>query len=156
MGSQMWRGKDNHTGDASAIVAEAVRFRSGRRVDTGTLRPRRLATWAVIGALAHRDRADLVWLRTQVVTGHPSSRAATLAHLATEAFTFYQGAVLIMAADLKETRKASLGGQQCGDAHFVKLRCLCAPERAPLLDLNDFDATLPGRSSTTSDAWRRT
>ena len=55
-----------------------------------------------------------------------------------------------MAADLKDTPRAGLTVQLCGDAHLSNFGVFASPERALLFDLNDFDETLPARSSTTS------
>ena len=59
-------------------------------------------------------------------------------------FTFYRGAAKIMAADLKETPRAGLRVQLCGDAHLSNFGLFASPERILLFDLNDFDETLPG------------
>ena len=59
-------------------------------------------------------------------------------------FTFYRGAAKIMAADLKDTPRAGLTAQLCGDAHVSNFGIFASPERALLFDLNDFDETLPG------------
>jgi len=59
-------------------------------------------------------------------------------------FTFYRGAAKIMAADLKDTPRAGLTTQLCGDAHLSNFGVFASPERTLLFDLNDFDETLPG------------
>lgn len=59
-------------------------------------------------------------------------------------FTFYRGAAKIMAADLKDTPRAGLDVQLCGDAHLSNFGVFASPERALLFDVNDFDETLPG------------
>jgi uncharacterized protein (DUF2252 family) len=59
-------------------------------------------------------------------------------------FTFYRGAAKIMAADLKDTPRAGLNVQLCGDAHLSNFGIFASPERQLLFDLNDFDETLPG------------
>src|SRR6476660_2297659 len=59
-------------------------------------------------------------------------------------FTFYRGAAKIMAADLKDTPRAGLNVQLCGDAHLSNFGGFASPERTLLFDLNDFDETLPG------------
>jgi uncharacterized protein (DUF2252 family) len=59
-------------------------------------------------------------------------------------FTFYRGAAKIMAADLKDTPRAGLDSQLCGDAHLSNFGVFASPERHLLFDLNDFDETLPG------------
>lgn len=59
-------------------------------------------------------------------------------------FTFYRGAAKIMASDLKDTPRAGLKSQLCGDAHLSNFGVFASPERTLLFDLNDFDETLPG------------
>jgi len=59
-------------------------------------------------------------------------------------FTFYRGAAKIMATDLKDTPRAGLVSQLCGDAHLSNFGVFASPERTLLFDLNDFDETLPG------------
>ena len=59
-------------------------------------------------------------------------------------FTFYRGAAKIMAADLKDTPRAGLTVQLCGDAHLSNFGLFASPERALMFDVNDFDETLPG------------
>ena len=59
-------------------------------------------------------------------------------------FTFYRGAAKIMAADLKDTPRAGLTVQLCGDAHLSNFGAFASPERRLMFDINDFDETLPG------------
>ncbi|MET0842990.1 MAG: DUF2252 family protein [Mycetocola sp.] len=48
-----------------------------------------------------------------------------------------------MSAELKETPRAGLVAQPCGDAHLSNFGVFASPERNLLLDLNDFDETHP-------------
>jgi uncharacterized protein (DUF2252 family) len=59
-------------------------------------------------------------------------------------FTFYRGAAIVMAEDLKDTPTAGLNVQLCGDAHLLNFGVFGSPERRLVFDLNDFDETLPG------------
>ena len=59
-------------------------------------------------------------------------------------FTFYRGAAKIMAEDLANTPTAGLNVQLCGDAHLSNFGAFASPERTLLIDVNDFDETLPG------------
>ena len=59
-------------------------------------------------------------------------------------FTFYRGAALVMAADLKSTPTSGLRTQLCGDAHLSNFGAYASPERRLVFDINDFDETLPG------------
>ena len=58
--------------------------------------------------------------------------------------TFYRGAAKIMSADLKDSPRAGLTVQLCGDAHLSNFGVYASPERTLLFDLTDFDETLPG------------
>ncbi len=60
------------------------------------------------------------------------------------AFTFYRGAAAIMAMDLANTPVSGLRVQACGDAHLSNFGVFAAPDRSLVLDVNDFDETLPG------------
>ena len=59
-------------------------------------------------------------------------------------FTFYRGAAAIMAMDLAKTPQSGLQVQACGDAHLSNFGVFAAPDRRLVLDVNDFDETLPG------------
>jgi uncharacterized protein (DUF2252 family) len=59
-------------------------------------------------------------------------------------FTFYRGAALNMAADLSMTALTGLSVQACGDCHLLNFGAFATPERRVILDINDFDETLPG------------
>ncbi len=59
-------------------------------------------------------------------------------------FTFYRGAAMIMAHDLRNTPRSGLNVQCCGDAHLSNFGVFASPERRLVFDVNDFDETLPG------------
>jgi uncharacterized protein (DUF2252 family) len=59
-------------------------------------------------------------------------------------FTFYRGTANIMAADLAPTPVTGLHAQLCGDAHLLNFGGFATPERRLVVDINDFDETLPG------------
>ena len=59
-------------------------------------------------------------------------------------FAFYRGAAAIMAADLASMPNTGLQVQLCGDAHLANFGGFASPERELILDINDFDETLPG------------
>ena len=59
-------------------------------------------------------------------------------------FTFYRGAAAIMAMDLAKTPESGLHVQACGDAHLSNFGVFAAPDRSLVMDVNDFDETLPG------------
>src|SRR4051812_13804251 len=66
-------------------------------------------------------------------------------------FTYYRGAALPMAADLAGTPTSGLRVQLCGDAHLANFGGFASPERRLVFDVNDFDETLPARSSGMSN-----
>jgi len=59
-------------------------------------------------------------------------------------FTFYRGAAAVMAADLSSTPSSGLWVQACGDAHLSNFGAYASPDRDLVVDINDFDETLPG------------
>jgi uncharacterized protein (DUF2252 family) len=59
-------------------------------------------------------------------------------------FTFYRGTANIMAADLASTPATGIRAQLCGDSHLLNFGGFATPERRLVLDINDFDETLPG------------
>jgi uncharacterized protein (DUF2252 family) len=59
-------------------------------------------------------------------------------------FTFFRGAAAIMAMDLAKTPQSGLRAQLCGDAHLSNFGVFAAPDRRLVMDVNDFDETLPG------------
>ena len=91
------------------------------------------------------DRPDPVdLLEEQNLTREPDLIPVRHGRMMVSPFTFYRGAAKIMAADLKDTPRAGLDVQLCGDAHLSNFGVFASPERTLLFDLNDFDETLPG------------
>ena len=91
------------------------------------------------------DRADPL----EVLEAEDADRVPELVPLRhgrmlVSAFTFYRGAAAIMAADLGPTPTSGLPVQACGDAHLSNFGAYAAADRNLVLDINDFDETLPG------------
>lgn len=59
-------------------------------------------------------------------------------------FAFFRGGAAIMAMDLANTPNTGFRAQLCGDAHLSNFGAFGAPDRRLVLDINDFDETLPG------------
>lgn len=59
-------------------------------------------------------------------------------------FTFYRGTAALMAADLAKTPVTGITTQICGDCHLLNFGAYATPERNIIIDINDFDETLPG------------
>jgi uncharacterized protein (DUF2252 family) len=91
------------------------------------------------------DRPDpIALLEAQNATREPDLVPVRHGRMMVSPFTFYRGAAKIMAADLKDTPRAGLIAQLCGDAHLSNFGLFASPERTLVFDLNDFDETLPG------------
>ena len=91
------------------------------------------------------DRPDPVaLLEAQNAAREPDLVPVRHGRMMASPFTFYRGAAKIMAADLKDTPRAGLKVQLCGDAHLSNFGFFASPERKLVFDLNDFDETLPG------------
>ncbi len=92
-----------------------------------------------------KDRTDPV----EVLEGQAKSRVPELVpirygRMLASPFTFFRGAAAIMAMDLAKTPDSGLRVQACGDAHLSNFGVFAAPDRRLVLDVNDFDETLPG------------
>ncbi len=58
-------------------------------------------------------------------------------------FTFYRGSASLMAFDLATTPTSGFKVQACGDCHIQNFGAYATPERRIVIDINDFDETLP-------------
>ena len=92
-------------------------------------------------------------LERQASTRVPELVPVRYGRMLVSPFTFYRGAAMIMASDLAATPRSGLTVQCCGDAHLSNFGVFASPERQLVFDVNDFDETLPGRGSGTSNAW---
>ena len=91
------------------------------------------------------DRADpLTVLERQAADRLPELVPLRYGRMLASPFTFYRGAAAIMAADLAPTPSSGLWVQACGDAHLSNFGAYAAPDRQLVIDINDFDETLPG------------
>ena len=64
--------------------------------------------------------------------------------MALSPFTFLRGSASVMASDLSNTPNTGHTVQICGDCHLSNFGLFATPERNLILDLNDFDETIPG------------
>jgi len=91
------------------------------------------------------DRPDPVkLLERQSADRVPELVPLRYGRMLVSAFTFYRGAAAIMAADLAPSPTSGLWVQACGDAHLSNFGAYAAPDRDLVIDINDFDETLPG------------
>ena len=125
-----------------------------RRVEHPTIKERRARGKAARDAASlsshvkwkpAADRPDPVaLLEEQNTRREPDLVPVRHGRMMVSPFTFYRGAARIMTADLKDTPRAGLTVQLCGDAHLSNFGLFASPERTLLFSLNDFDETLPG------------
>lgn len=59
-------------------------------------------------------------------------------------FVFYRATASLMARDLSFTPVSGINVQTCGDCHLMNFGGFATPERHVVMDINDFDETLPG------------
>jgi len=83
-------------------------------------------------------------LEAQAATRVPELVPIRYGRMLVSPFAFYRGAAAIMAADLASMPETGLHVQLCGDAHLSNFGGFASPERELILDINDFDETLPG------------
>jgi uncharacterized protein (DUF2252 family) len=90
------------------------------------------------------ERDPVALLEAQAVTRVPELVPIRYGRMLTSPFAFYRGAAAVMAHDLAASASTGLRVQLCGDAHLSNFGGFASPERDLVLDLNDFDETLPG------------
>ena len=93
---------------------------------------------------AARRRDPVKVLEDQAKSRVPELVPIRYGRMLASPFTFYRGAAAIMAMDLAKTPESGLRVQACGDAHLSNFGIFAAPDRRLVLDVNDFDETLPG------------
>jgi len=64
--------------------------------------------------------------------------------MAESPFSYFRGAVPVMAADLAALASTGITAQLCGDAHVRNLGAYAAPDGRLVFDINDFDETIRG------------
>ena len=64
--------------------------------------------------------------------------------MSTSPFVFYRATASLMARDLSFTPASGINVQICGDCHLMNFGGFATPERHVVMDINDFDETLPG------------
>jgi uncharacterized protein (DUF2252 family) len=92
--------------------------------------------------MSRRDPVKL--LRSQDAARVPELRAVRYGRMLVSPFTYYRGAALVMAHDLRSTPSTGIVVQACGDAHLMNFGAYASAERRLVFDVNDFDETHPG------------
>src|SRR5262245_40395417 len=89
-----------------------------------------------------RRRHDPLAILARAERGHlPALLPIKHGRMAVSPFTFFRGAVPVMAADLGTLPMTGLAVQICGDAHVRNLGAFAAPDGHLVFDINDFDET---------------
>ncbi|SDC77915.1 Uncharacterized conserved protein, DUF2252 family [Actinokineospora iranica] len=100
---------------------------------------------------AHRD-VTLAADRPEVADYVTATNAGRLPDLAplrvgrmlASPFAFFRGSAGLMAGDLAAGPRSGLDAQLCGDAHAANFGLYGTPEGQIIMDINDFDETVPG------------
>ncbi|MFI9011782.1 DUF2252 domain-containing protein [Actinosynnema sp. NPDC053489] len=123
----------------------------GRWVEPEEVLERGRRLRAAVGHEAHRE-VVLAPDRPGVVEYVDASNAGRLPHLVplrvgrmlASPFAFFRGSAGLMAGDLAAGPRSGLEAQLCGDAHAANFGLYGTPEGRIVMDINDFDDTLPG------------
>ncbi|MGW4113105.1 DUF2252 domain-containing protein [Actinosynnema sp. NPDC004786] len=123
----------------------------GRWVEPGEVVARGRELRAAVGHEAHRELA-LAPDRPSVVEFVHASNEGRLPGLVplrvgrmlASPFAFFRGSAGLMAGDLAVGARSGLQAQLCGDAHAANFGLYGTPEGRIVMDVNDFDETLPG------------
>jgi uncharacterized protein (DUF2252 family) len=123
----------------SGVASRAARVSAGR------------ARRDAVPLASHAELSDpagridpLATLQAQDVARVPELVPIRYGRMLATPFTFYRGAAAVMAGDLAGTARTDLHVQLCGDAHLSNFGAFAAPDRRLVVDVNDFDETLPG------------
>ncbi|MEO1056539.1 MAG: DUF2252 domain-containing protein [Actinomycetota bacterium] len=133
-------------GPVAARRLRALQHRSARRARADAGRHRRQHTPIEAHAeVVHSGRPDpLEILTAQDATRLPELVPIRHGRMSPTPFTMYRGAAAVMATDLSRGPTTDLAVQLCGDAHLSNFGMFYGPDRRIVIDVNDFDETIPG------------
>jgi uncharacterized protein (DUF2252 family) len=99
-----------------------------------------------LGEVPSRKRNfDAVQLLLDATTGRvPALLPVKYLRMSASPFSFFRGAVAVMAADMAQEAHTGIFVQLCGDAHLQNLGSFETPDGRLVFDINDFDETIPG------------
>ncbi len=123
----------------------------GRWTEPGQVHASGRALRAAVGHHAHR-KALLAVARPSIPDYVRASNEGRLENLVplrigrmiASPFSFFRGSAGLMAADLAVSPRSGVDVQLCGDAHAANFGLYGTPEGQIVMDVNDFDETLPG------------
>jgi uncharacterized protein (DUF2252 family) len=88
---------------------------------------------------------DIVTLLEESDTGRiPGLIPVKYQRMSVSPFTFFRGAAILQARDLRSTPVSGISVQVCRECHLANFGGFASPERALVFDINDFDETFPG------------
>jgi uncharacterized protein (DUF2252 family) len=91
------------------------------------------------------DRRDPVGLlEEQSTTREPALVPVRYGRMLVSPFSFFRGASIVFASDLRVTPSTGMTAQLCGDAHMSNFGVFSSPERYLYFDVNEFDQSAPG------------
>ncbi len=91
------------------------------------------------------DRRDPVGLlEEQSTTLEPALVPVRYGRMLVSQFSFFRGASIVFASDLRATPSTGMTAQLCGDAHMSNFGVFSSPERYLYFDVNEFDQSAPG------------
>jgi uncharacterized protein (DUF2252 family) len=128
------------------FVADLQKFRSAKeRTEFGKKQRSTISRAAHCDLRPKERRFDPI----QVLLSSEDGRLQQLlplkhSRMAVSPFSFFRGAVSIMAADLGRLPRTNLNVQLCGDAHVQNMGSFVSPDGKLIFDLNDFDETAHG------------
>lgn len=93
---------------------------------------------------AAQRESPLALLKASMQDRLPALRSIKYERMMLSPFSFFRGAVPVMAADLAAMPHAGIVNQICGDAHVLNLGAYAAPDGRLVFDINDFDETTRG------------
>ncbi|WP_054056157.1 DUF2252 domain-containing protein [Alloactinosynnema sp. L-07] len=132
---------------ARARVADAL----GTWVEPAQVRAEGRALRAVVGHGAHRrmalgaERPSIVeFVRASNAGRVPDLVPLRVGRMLASPFAFFRGSAGLMAGDLAAAPSTGVHAQLCGDAHAANFGLYGTPDGQIVMDINDFDETLPG------------
>ncbi len=140
--SEMQNSSDLINSAGPVVIQPQHRMTPEERRAFGAARRKQLRRQAHAQWFAEDRRTDPIALLEESSRGRVPELVKLKYQLMAESpFTFFRGAVPVMAADLATIPNTGLVNQICGDAHVRNLGAYAAPDGRLVFDINDFDET---------------
>jgi len=129
-------------GGIVAIVASSEPLQEARRARGKALRQH--APRGLHAEVGHVDRDPISLLKINSAGRVERLIPLRYGRMLESPFAFFRGSAILQAHDLAGTPHSGIVQQICGDCHVANFGGFATPERALLLDVNDFDETSEG------------